>query len=317
MNIKQLLLLILLFTFSGCGTTRPTTNTTQVRPTSSSYSPPTGADLQSGVETPGRRRLMTAASVDGLTFTRTNTIVTDQANVPDLVMDTNGTLYLYFSGWEVGDRKNSIGLAISEDQGSTWNFHQVNLTGNGDMTHSGDPDVVLLENGTFRLYSTFNLPSSRNQGIYLSESTDGINFDVIGVAYQTTPPALDSNTYFANELWHMLTLSGVTVTSHHATSTDGLTFSDKELKEYKIGQEPMVMSNVIETETGFRLYAFGGNPQTIKSFTSIDGDIWTAESGTRLSLDPTSDLESEYVKDPAVIKLLDDTYLMVYVTQIP
>lgn len=279
------------------------------------YVPPTGADKSSGVETPGRRRLMTATSRDGLTFTKTNEIITDQANVPDMVMTDDGTLYLYFSGWTVGARKNSMGVAVSTDQGATWTFQNVDIAGEYDMSHSGDPDVVLLADGTFRLYSTFATPGTRTQAIFYSEGTDGVHFTYRGIAFQADPPALDSNTYLIDDTWHMMTLSGETMMSYEATSADGKSFAESTRKQYAVSGENMVMSNVLPTADGYRMYGF--TRTDIRSFSSKDGAAWTAEPGVRLALDTSGGLESAYVKDPAVIKLSDGTYLMVYVTQIP
>lgn len=281
------------------------------------YAPPTGADESSGVETPGRRRLMTAISEDGLAFTRTDEVVTDQANVPDMVMGADGTIYLYFSGWEVGDRRNAMGVAVSEDQGDTWTFRQVTISGSLDMTHSGDPDVVLLDDGTFRLYSTFALPKSPTQAIFYSESDDGVAFEYDGVAFQSSPAALDSNTYLAGDTWHMYTLVGETLDSYHATSEDGTIFERQSRDSFEIRGQKMVMSNVLPFDGGYRMYGFSPRSADIRSFWSTDGETWTAEDGVRLSLDTSSGLESEYVKDPAVIRLEDGTYFMVYATQIP
>lgn len=309
----------------GAGCTNPITGDTLVettpRPTSpaksTTFTPPTGADLASGVETPGRRRLMSATSTDGITFTRTDEVVADQANVPDLVMDADGTIYLYYSGWTVGNRTNAAAVAISEDQGKTWTHHQVAISAKADMTHSGDPDIVILADGTFRLYSTFNLPGSQDAGIFVADGTDGIHFVSKGVAFQAEPSAVDSNTALLGDTWHMWTLTHQSMQTYHATSDDGVTFEEKEHVAYRAGREEVAMSNVLPTADGYRMYAFSPGAGDIRSLVSTDGETWTAEAGARLTLDETSGLEAEYVKDPAVIRLKDGTYLMVYVTQIP
>ncbi len=298
----------------------PSTPTTTVATTApaaalETYVPPTGADKSSGVETPGRRRLMTATSKDGLTFAKTNEIVTDQANVPDFVMASDGTLYLYFSGWTVGEKNNAMGVAISKDQGATWAFHNVEFSGASDMSHSGDPDIALLDDGTFRMYSTSGIPRTMTTAIYYSEGTDGIHFATKGIAFQADPQALDSNTYLVGSTWHMMTLSGQTMQTYEATSADGKTFAKASRKQYAIGGENMVMSNVSEIDGGYRMYGF--TRTDIRSYFSADGATWTADPGVRLALDASSGLEDEYVKDPSVIRLQDGTYLMAYVTQIP
>ncbi|MEI6510941.1 MAG: exo-alpha-sialidase [Candidatus Uhrbacteria bacterium] len=297
-------------------TTSPTpVQATEPTATSEAYVPPTGADEASGVETPGRRRIMTATSADGLSFTKTNKIVSDQANVPDFAMTGDGTLYLYFSGWTVGTKNNAMGVAISKDQGTTWSFHNVEFSGSSSMAHSGDPDIVLLDDGTFRLYSTSGIPGTRTTAIFYSEGTDGIRFATKAVAFQADPPALDSNTYLVGSTWHMMTLSGQTTQSYEATSADGKAFTELARKQYAIDGKEMVMSNVIQIDGGYRMYGF--THSDIRSFSSKDGATWTADPGVRLALDASSSLESEYVKDPSVTRLKDGTYLMAYVTQIP
>lgn len=280
-----------------------------------SYVPPVGADTTSGVETPGRRRLLSATSPDGLVWTKTNEIISDQANVPDLLVAGDGTLYLYFSGWTVGTKNNAMGVAVSKDQGASWAFYNVTFYGSRTMEHSGDPDIVQLPDGTFRLYSTSGLPGGKGTAIYYSEGTDGMNFVTKGIAFQSDPPALDSNTYLAGELWRMVTLSGQTMRSYDATSPDGTSFALASTTQYAVNGDPVVMSNVIEADGGYRMYAF--TQRNIRSFFSRDGISWDAEDGIRLELDASSGLESEYVKDPAVARLADGTHLMVYVTQIP
>lgn len=325
--MKRLAIPVLLLVLAGFGCSEPGATTARTVPTraepavdaarANPYVPPTGADVSSGVETPGRRRLMTATSSDGLTFTRTNEIVTDQANVPDMVMEDDGTIYLYFSGWEVGDRQNAMGVAVSEDQGESWAFHQVTISGGPDMTHSGDPDVVLLDDGTFRLYSTFALPKTTTQAIFYSESSDGVAFDYGGVAFQSSPAALDSSTHLVGDAWHMYTLVGETLDSYHATSNDGLSFERLSREAFRVRGKEVVMSNALPFDGGWRMYGFSPRDGDIRSLWSEDGTSWAEEDGTRLALDPSSELESEYVKDPAVIRLADGTYLMVYATQIP
>lgn len=316
------LLCSVLLVGAGCTTQTvktPTATTPAAGQVDTTYTPPTGADTSPNAKNPGRRRLMTATSTDGLTFTRTNTVVTDQANVPDLVMDEDGTLYLYFSGWEVGDRENAMGVAISEDQGKTWTFHQVTISGGPNMTNSGDPDVVILKDGTFRLFSTFATPETKTSAIFYSEGTDGIAFDYGGIAFHGDAETLDSNTYLVGDTWHMYTLVEKTTNSFHATSKNGTTFSQQARDAYEIDKLPMVMSNVVAFDGGYRMYAFTPVPSAanIHSYWSTDGETWAAEDGIRLSLDASSGLESKYVMDPSVIRLTDGSYLMVYVTQIP
>ncbi|MGQ9758992.1 MAG: hypothetical protein ACUVQ5_00235 [Candidatus Methanomethylicaceae archaeon] len=78
------------------------------------------------------------------------------------------------------------------------------------------------------------------------------------------------------------------------------------------------MANGIAVPGGYRFYTFShGDAPAIYSFFTRDGIVWTADSGTRLSLDTSTGLESWGVKDLAVLRLSDGSYFMVYVTEIP
>jgi hypothetical protein len=296
--------------------------TAQDRPESpvSDFTPPHGAvrtyDKEEGA---WQKRLMTATSPDGLTFTRTKVVVSDQANVPDFVMDPKGRLYLYYSGGTVGDRSNVIAAAISDDQAKTWAFHYVEIEGTERMPHPGDPDVRLLEDGTFRLFFTAGAPGARVPNIFYAEGRDGVHFTLKGPAFaQESRTVMDSFTFTAGGLWHMYTLSE-TDRLWHATSEDGTSFTAADRPRMTIGGRPYIPTNEIVLEDGrVRAYAFTpGNGGDIRSFVTSDGRSWEAEPGVRLALDTESRLERDFVKDAAVIRLADGSYLMVYVTLIP
>ncbi len=77
------------------------------------------------------------------------------------------------------------------------------------------------------------------------------------------------------------------------------------------------MANEIQVDGGVRFYAFTLNETDFLSYFSSDGYEWEKEDGTRLSFDKNSEYESKYIKDPAVAKLQDGSYIMAYVTVIP
>jgi hypothetical protein len=289
-------------------------------PLTSDFTPPRGAirtrDKEEGA---WQKRLLTATSTDGLTFTRTNQIVTDQANVPDLVMDPRGRLYLYYSGGTVGDRSNVIAVAISDDQGKTWAFKYVEIDGGGRMAPPGDPDIRILDDGTFRLYFTAGAAGARVPNIFYAEGRDGIHFIFQGPAFAREGQVIiDSFTFPAGGLWHMYTLSE-TEQLWYATSEDGKSFTAADRPRLTANGRPYLPTNEIVLDDGrIRAYAFTpGNRGDIRSFLTSDGRSWEAEQGIRLAVDPENGLESDFVKDAAVIRLTNGTYLMVYVTVIP
>jgi hypothetical protein len=283
------------------------------------FTPPTGrgcpADVTGG---PCGKRLMLARSSDGLNFTHTGRIVADQGDVPDLAIDDAGVLYLYYMSATIGSEYNKMAVAVSRDGGGSWIFYRVLLEGFEDMTEPVDPDVQILPGGAFRLYVTCSRRGERLRTWY-AEGTDGIRFARRGVAFEPPGEPLDPNAFFAGGVWHIFA-GGMTSqpgANWHGTSSDGVSFTfDGEYTLSKDGQ-PHAVSNTIAVDGGYRSFAFPHNvPPVINSFFSRDGVEWTAEAGTRLALDVSSGLESDGVKDAAVVRLPGGGFLMVYVTVI-
>lgn len=289
----------------------------------SDFTPPTGrvGDAMGG---PGVMRLMTATSPDGLSFTRTGQVVTDQGDVPDLVVDAKGRVYLYYVGWTVGTERNKPVVAISCDRGRTWAYRKLVLSGFEGMADPVDPDVQILPDGTFRIYLTSAPPGAGMQGArtYRAEGTDGVHFTALGEAFR--PPggvALDPSTVRIGSTWHLFT-GGQPGSNRHATSPDGKSFTFLREEVFSRDGRPQMMANGVPAGNGARFYTFDATPPpggttTIGSVSTADGTTWTADPGTRLSMDASSGQESNGVKDPAVASLPDGTFLMVYATRIP
>ncbi|MBI4100235.1 hypothetical protein HY439_00640 [Candidatus Microgenomates bacterium] len=281
------------------------------------FIPPKGKTTGPGENGPWVMRLMSATSRDGLNFTRTNKIITDQGDVPDLAVDKNGRIYLYYVGWTVEDDQNKSAVAISEDNGKTWIYKKLGLTGfEGGMASAVDPDIQILEDGTFRLYVTSDPEDGQGPRTYYAEGESGINFTKVGVAFSGSGRfVLDPSTLRTLSGWHFFAGGTGPEKGWHATSTDGKTFTQQQYKEFVKDGKGYIFANAIAIPGGYRAYAFDN--RTIVSFFSTDGEDWVAEDGVRLTLDPSSQLETGVLKDPAVVELLDGSYLMVYVTKIP
>ncbi len=274
-----------------------------------------GLDRQG--EGPWNKRMLLATSTDGLNFTRTNLVFADQANTPSMVVDKNGWIYLYYSGETVGEKINAAGVAISKDNGKTWLHKYVNIIDGNQVKTGTDPDVEILEDGTFRIYFISRDFKSPTPKIYYAEGTDGYNFTYGGVSFEENGDAIDSSTFLIGDLWHQFTLVGNTMSHYHATSEDGKTFTLYKKEDFTFNNESYVMANEIQTDDGVRFYAFNLRDKNFISFFSTDGYTWKVEDGSRLSFDKNSQLESKYIKDPAVAKLADGSYIMAYVTVIP
>lgn len=288
----------------------------------SDFTPPEGAAEGPGTYGPWNTRLLLATSEDGLNFTQTNVVVTDQGDVPDLAMDENGWIYLYYTGWTIEVEGETINnqtvVAISTDQGETWAYKTLELEGLENMSAPVDPDIQILEDGTFRLFLTADPHDGDGPRSYYSESEDGIHFELGGVAFaQPGFPVLDPNTILIGETWHYFA-GGSPNSNWHATSSDGKSFTEAAdiNDQLTVNGEVYMMSNGLAVNDGYRYFAFSNIDKDIRSFFTTDGVTWEAEDAV-LTVDEASGLETEFVKDASVVRLEDGTYLMVYVSLIP
>jgi len=285
---------------------------------SSDFVPPAGRGCPPEVRGgPCGKRLLLARSADGLTFVRTYQILTDQADVPDMVVDSRGWVYVYYVGTNVGGENNKLAVAISADQGEHWVFKRVRVDGFEGLSDPVDPDIVILPDGTFRLYVTASQPGVRPR-TWVAEGTDGVHFERRGLAFEPPGEALDPSVFWAGETWQIFAGGASTLGRNwHGTSRDGLSFQYAGEVLLEIEGVSQAISNVVAVPGGWRMFTFSHRaPPVIHSFFSADGWHWTAEPGARLGLEENP-LESQGVKDAAVARLKDGSWLMVYVTEIP
>lgn len=286
---------------------------------SSDFTPPVGKVQGPGQGNgPWNQRLMSATSTDSLNFTRTNQVITDQGSVPDLAQDNQGWIYLYYTAWTVGDEQNQTVVAISQDQGSSWVYKKLQLTGFGqEMASAVDPDIQILSDGTFRLYLTSDPHDGQGPRTYYAEGVDGISFSKKGIAFsQPNQMVLDPSTLLISSTWHYFAGGAPDAKNWHATSSDGKTFTYDESKLFTIDGKKYMMANGLAVPGGYRFYVFADRANELRSFFTTDGIIWIADSGARLTLDTTTGKESSVLGDPTVVRLSDGAYLLVYVTSI-
>lgn len=278
----------------------------------SDFTPPSGKAIVAG-ETPADKRLILARSADDKNFISTKQVITDQANVPDLLL-VDDMIFLYYTGWTVGTKENTTALAISHDNGESWVYKYITINGL-DFEHPGDPDVVRLDDGTFRIFFTAT-HNNKFAEIHYADGIDGINFDYKGVAYTTAnKQSKDSCTFKIGNIWHMYVFLEESI---HATSTDGKTFTKLENLSLSSGRSPYFIDNEIVNDDGsISLFGFSfANISNIGSFNTLDGTNFTFE-GERLAFDSTSSVESKYIKNGAPLKLKDGSYILVYTSVIP
>lgn len=281
--------------------------------TQNDFTPASGSAKGPGEFGPWVNRVVLATSTDGKTFTSTGTVIGDQFDVPDLLTLPDGDVALYAIAWTAGSRANQLVVALSDDQGDSWTYKYVVINGlsvPGRGPSPADPDVVLLSDGTVRLYFTFDAKT------HYAESQDGITFTYKGVAFSGDgKPVLDPSVIQIGNTWHLY--AGGPGKNWHATSTDGKSFTGSAnlMVTASDGKEVMI-SNALALEGGTRFWGFSNQGEDIYSFTTTDGSTFAAE-GVALSFTGSAKGEDLHVKDSSVIRLPDGTYLMAYVTHIP
>jgi hypothetical protein len=295
-----------LIVLPGCGTIA-----TSVVSPAGTFTPPTGEATNPPPASAGERRLVTATSTDGLHFTPTGKVFTEQGNVPDAVVTNDGTIFVYYigQGIEAGKDKETTAVATSTNNGATWTYNFLTYKNWPTSRPPSDPDVVLLDDGSFRMYFT-NSISPTKIGIDYADSPDGFTFSYVGNALTAPTSVVDSSSFFFNGQWHMFVLNEKTGEQYHATSADGITFALATPSVVTLPKKNYIIGNPLIDGTTLRMFGFTlGNMRT---FTTTDVNTWTAEDIV-LEGNSTNTLGSNYIQDMAVTKLNNGTYLMVYV----
>ena len=309
-------------------TTQPPSNPTTQPSATNDFKPCSGYNAvipdgkpQTGMG-PWATRLMTALSSDGINFTRTNKVIADQADVPDIITMPDGEVRIYLIIMCPEEVRNKIVAAVSRDNGSTWIYKKITLNGIQNLQPSQvDPTVEFTTDKKIRLYFTSG-PRTANPGkpevprSYSAISSDGYTFTLEdGVRFTVEgKEVLDPNVLLIGNTWHFFS-GGIPGSNYHATSTDGLNF--KRTDDLSTGN--FLMANGIKVDGGYRYYGFVQKPPAptyITALFSTDGVTWKPETW-KFEVDTKNNLESVEVKDNSVTRLSNGQYLMVYATVIP
>jgi hypothetical protein len=295
----------------------------------SDFTPCVGAPSGATI-TPAAGRALMAYSTNGFDFQRpanpSDGILIDRAGVTDGVVLPDGRLLVYFvNGCEAPNgtqnNMNVVVVAVSDQQGipGSWVFKDVQFTGipasEGFSPGIVDPNVVLLPDGSLRLFVTMFRPGSgtTSNAAYSFHSADGgFTFSFEGFRYDGT---LDPENYrFSDSDWQIITGGP----EGHALSTDGgNTFNS--LGMFPIPPGGGAVHEIAVTDKPGEYRAYASTPDGIKSFlaTSAPWTTWTEEAGYRLQVSTTTGLESCNVSFPTVLKLGPGNYLMIYLSVIP
>ena len=277
-----------------------------------------GQGMPAGKYGPWASRQLLAYSDDGLHFTRANRILINQADVPNALVTPDGEIRVYFVLFCPAELFNRLGVAVSQDA-EIWDYYLVNVRGLDTIQPQPvDPTVVLTPDGRYRLYFTSAPPGRESKPrSYSAVSDDGFTFEVEpGERFAVEGQhVLDPNLLLIGNTWYYFA-GGVPQSNYHATSADGLTFT----RQADIALNNFLFANGIALPNGYRYYGFvqtPGKKTALYSAFSVDGETWALDSAPLLEVDESTGLESEGVKDPAVARLPDGRYLLVYGTIIP
>ncbi|RLE48536.1 MAG: hypothetical protein DRJ33_08910, partial [Candidatus Methanomethylicota archaeon] len=253
---------------------------------------------------PWKHRILMAYSQDGLTWSKNYTILADQASVPDVIIDSDGYIRVYYVDYYNG----GISVAISED-GVSWVYLKVK----GLDPCWVDPDVVILPDGRYRLYASYMPLIGPQDKIVSAISGDGVHFEVEeGVRYMDpTGTITDPDVIWAGDKWIMFISKGEKLVM--LTSEDGLNFSKVKELDFE-----GAVSCTIPFDDGYRIYFHHKEPDgPIRIYTSFTQDFenWTTPTVV-LKEGSEGSLDQDGVADPAVVKLPEGGYLMFYKTWI-
>ena len=313
--------IICLFLIMSCSNSG---NETDITTKENDFTPPSGKSTDTKISGygPWNTRILIATSTDGLTWTRTNTILSDQADVPDAILDSSEKLFVYYITW-AKEVRNKIVVAISEDSGKTWSYKKTSVDTQSSWASPVDPDVVLLEDGIIRMYFTSDPNDGSGPRTYSATSSDGVTFTMdSGTRFaKSGSMVLDPTVLKIGETWNYYAGGISQDKNYHATSTDGITFTEQNYISFSDGFK---MGNGIKKADGkYWYYGFEGGMPTvsfhpsIKAVESTDGVTWTSIDNSKFSVDTSGGLETDFVKDPAIVQVADGTYLLFYVTEIP
>ena len=207
-----------------------------------------GIPLKGVVDGPWNHRLLLATSTDGIHWNKTYKFLADQASVPDVIVDGEGNLRVYYVDYFNG----GITVAISPD-GENWVYRRVK----GLTPEWVDPDVVVLPDGRYRLYASYMPLSGSQDKIVSAISEDGISFTPEKGYRYHKPGSLvaDPDVFQFKGKWYMVVGPELTLLE----SEDGLTF--REIRKLPFGSG---VSCTIPFDKGLRIYFHRDEPEGLK-----------------------------------------------------
>jgi hypothetical protein len=235
----------------------------------------------------GPARLLCATSEDGLTWTKNDKVVVNNAVSPGALFDGQ-TIRLYFfrSMGPAAEEPTLVFVMLSRD-GAAWEEKQVDVSGLPDGMCVEDPSVVLTPQGKYRMYYYEHpyregRPLSRTGRFTIASaiSNDGINFQKeAGVRFEYGR-VMDPDVIQMGNVWRMFcSEDGRIVSAISHDNGQGFAF------EKYVPLDGFITATV-KVPGGYRMYyqsrAYKGKPREIFSAFSADGEKWTKDAGVRI-----------------------------------
>ena len=261
--------------------------------------------------------LRVARSADGLTFRDTGEVFMERAAAPDVELVGGDRVIAVFDSVEEGSDSPRLSVSRSNDGGKTWSpRREIRIKGlRDDRVRAGHGDLVRIGRGAWRLYFAARYSErggsrrvthliqsaiTRNgvdyvldRGVRLRARTTGgphpmaVSFGRRVHLYYEEGRRHSSGAKAKNarpEVRHMISRRGDRFASLRSVEVSGVRF----------------VGSAVPLPKGIRVYVT--SEAGIASFVSADGRGWAREPGLRL----------DRGWDPAVTRLADGTFLMLY-----
>jgi len=257
-----------------------------------------------------------ARSRDGTQFKPVPDVHFAGMESPELLQRPSGELVALFSGPARKGCGPELHYAVSKNRGSTWSTLELADFGKSRCKEARHVDGLVLEDGTFRLYYARTVPQREGHKgpaavvIRSAVSDDGIRYrPESGIALRcrglTDPRACVFERDGRFEMY-LSDPSGCRPDDRdepgrvpRGVSRDGKRFAPRASLELK---ERIHITSVVQFKKGLR--AYGWSEDGIVSLTADEDGEWTADKGVRV----------EDGWDPAVVRLKDGSFLMLYDT---
>lgn len=284
-------------------------------PVQAQMMPPMGAG-------PWNSNLMIRSSTDGNLFGAETKFI-DSSGVPSLLKDAKGRLIAVFQWFPAPLRSqywDKVAVKISTDSGKTWSQPQPIVVSGLPSTYQRpfDPTLTLTEDGRIRIFfssgPSVSMMLDSNIATYSAISNDGVNYTFeSGSRFSVSGKAIiDPAALRIGKKWYYTAPKGAPQEgAYHATSDDGVAFTRRG--DISSDSTHQWTGNLVEYGSGMRFYGAGG--QGLWWSYSADGASWTKPTSLTVSSSGGTAMPP-FVRggDPAVLKIADNNYLLMYVS---